>query len=240
MAAAARVVAELGFNLVDLNFECPIRRLLARGEGGALMDSPERIGQIVAAVVRAVAIPVTVKIRSGPDAGQETAVEVAQRAEDAGAAAVSVHARSVQQAYVGGPDWGVLARVKQATCLPVIGGGGIREADDAVRMLAETGVDAVSIGRGCLGNPWIFRQARALLSGGGRVAGPTLAERGRLMLQLIEGEFHLYGQPLALRRLPRMSGYFAQALPDAAAFRDAVRQVKNLPQFRRVVRQYFG
>ena len=134
------------------------------------MDSPERIGQIVAAVVRAVAIPVTIKIRSGPDAGQETAVEVAQRAEDAGAAAVSVHARSVQQAYVGGPDWSVLARVKQATCLPVIGGGGIREADDAVRMLAETGVDAVSIGRGCLGNPWIFRQARALLSGGGRVA----------------------------------------------------------------------
>ena len=153
---------------------------------------------------------------------------------------MSVHARSVQQAYVGGPDWGVLARVKQATCLPVIGGGGIREADDAVRMLAETGVDAVSIGRGCLGNPWIFRQARALLSGGGGVAAPTLAERGRLMLQLIEGEFHLYGPPLALRRLPRMSGYFAQALPDAAAFRDAVRQVKNLPQFRRLVRQYFA
>jgi nifR3 family TIM-barrel protein len=240
MAAAARVVAELGFNLVDLNFECPIRRLLARGEGGALMASPERIGQIVDAVVRAVAIPVTIKIRSGPDAGQETAVEVAQRAEDAGVAAVNVHARSVQQAYVGGPDWSVLARVKRATCVPVIGGGGIRQAEDAVRMLVETGVDAVSIGRGCLGNPWIFRQARALLSGGGSVAGPTMAERGRLLLQLIEGEFHLYGTPLALRRLPRMSGYFAQTLPDMRSFRDAVRQVKNLPQFRRLVRQYFG
>jgi tRNA-dihydrouridine synthase B len=240
MAEAARVVAELGFNLVDLNFECPVRRLVVRGQGGALMDSPQRIGQIVAAVVRAVAIPVTVKIRSGPDAGRETAVEVAQRAEDAGAAAVSVHARSVQQAYVGGPDWRVLARVKRATCLPVIGGGGIREADDVVRMLAETGVDAVSIGRGCLGNPWIFRQARALLSGGGRIAAPTPAERGRLMLQLIEGEFHLYGPPLALRRLPRMSLYFAQSLPDPAAFRDAVRQVRGLSHFRRLVRQYFG
>ena len=240
MAAAARVVAELGFNLVDLNFECPIRRLLARGEGGALMDSPERIAEIVAAVVRAVTIPVTIKIRSGPAAGQETAVEVAQRAEDAGAAAVSMHARSVQQAYVGGPDWGVLARVKRATCLPVIGGGGIRDAADAVRMLAETGVDAVAIGRGCLGNPWIFRQARALLSGAAEAAPPTLAERGRLMLQLIEGEFQLYGPPLALRRLPRMSGYFAQALPDAAEFRAAVRQVRNLPQFRRLVREHFG
>jgi tRNA-dihydrouridine synthase B len=204
------------------------------------MASPERIGQIVAAVVRAVAIPVTVKIRSGPNAGEETAVEVAQRAEDAGAAAVSVHARSVEQAYIGGPDWDVLARVKQATCLPVIGGGGIRGPDDVLRMLAETGVDAVSIGRGCLGNPWIFRHARALLSGGGHIAPPIPAERGRLLLELIEGEFHLYGQPLALRRLPRMSGYFAQALPDAAAFRAAVRQVKNLAQFRRVVREFFG
>jgi len=240
MAAAARVVAEQGFNLVDLNFECPIRRLLARGEGGALMDSPERIGQIVAAVVRAVATPVTIKIRSGPDAGQETAVEVAQRAEDAGAAAVSVHARSVRQGYAGGPDWSVLTRVKRATCLPVIGGGGIRLADDAVRMLAETGVDAVSIGRGCLGNPWIFRQARALLNGGVRIAPPTRAERGRLLLQLIEGEFRLYGPPLALRRLPRMSGYFAQMLPAAASFRAAVRQANSLSQFRRLVRQYFG
>jgi len=240
MAAAARFVAEQGFNLVDLNFECPIRRLLVRGEGGALMASPERIGQIVAAVVRAVEIPVTVKIRSGPDANQETAVEVAQRAEDAGAAAVSVHARSVQQAYVGGPDWSVLACVKRATCLPVIGGGGIRDADDAVRMLAETGVDAVSIGRGCLGNPWIFRQARALIHGGARIAPPTRAEQGRWLLELIEGEFQLYGPPLALRRLPRMSGYFAHALPEAESFRAEVRQIRNLPQFRRLVRQHFG
>jgi len=240
MAVAAQVVAELGFNLIDLNFECPIRRLLARGEGGALMDSPERIGQIVAAVVRAVAVPVTIKIRSGPSAAEETAVEVAQRAEDAGAAAVSVHARSVQQAYVGGPDWSVLTRVKQATCLPVIGGGGIRTAEDALRMLAETGVDALSIGRGCLGNPWIFRQTRALLNGGGHLPAPSPAERGRLLLQLIEGEFHLYGPALALRRLPRMSGYFAQWLPEGAKFRAAVRQVKNLPQFRRAVREHFG
>jgi tRNA-dihydrouridine synthase B len=239
MAAAAEVVAELGFNVIDLNFECPIRRLLKRGEGGALMDSPERIAQIVEAVARAANLPVTIKIRSGPREGEETAVEVAQRAEDAGAAAVSVHARSVEQAYVGGPDWSVLERVKRATCLAVIGGGGIRTADDAVKMLAETGVDAVSIGRGCHGNPWIFRQARSLLSGGGKTGAPSLAERGRAMLQLIEGEFHLYGPPLALRRMPRTSGYFAQWLGDGAAFRADVKDVKNLQQFRRVVREHF-
>src|SRR5205085_7269806 len=161
MAEAARVVEEKGFDFVDLNFECPIRRLTQRGEGGALMNDPAAIGRIVAAVVRAVSIPVTLKIRSGPDGGNETAAEVARRAEQAGAAAVDVHARSVAQAYVGGPDWSVVRRVKEAVRIPVLGSGGIREAADALRFLRETGADGVAIGRGCLGNPWIFQQARA-------------------------------------------------------------------------------
>src|SRR5947209_11202797 len=114
MAEASRVVEERGFDIVDLNFECPIRRLMNRGEGGALLADPPAIGRIVAAVVRAVSIPVTLKVRSGPDGGRETAVEVARTAESAGAAAVDVHARSVAQAYVGGPDWDVVARVKRS------------------------------------------------------------------------------------------------------------------------------
>src|SRR5438270_6439826 len=124
MAEAARVVEEKGFDIVDLNFECPIRRLLNRGEGGALLGEPAAIGRIVAAVVRAVSVPVTLKIRTGPDGAHETAPEVARQAEGAGAAAVDVHARSVAQAYAGGPDWPVVARVKQAVCIPVLGSGG--------------------------------------------------------------------------------------------------------------------
>jgi len=243
MAEAARVVAELGFDLVDLNFDCPVRRLLARGEGGALMADPPAIARLIAAVVRAVSIPVTLKIRSGPDADRETAVEAAQRAEDAGASAVSVHARSVAQGYAGGPDWGVIARVRQAVQIPVIGSGGVRQAADAIRLLAATGADAVAIGRGCLGNPWIFSQAVALWSGGGVSSrtgrGPTAAERGRALLELVEGEFRLYGPPLALRRLPRTAGYFAAAVPRAAEFRQALRQVRNLDHFRRLVREFF-
>ena len=162
MAEAARVVEELGFNLVDLNFECPIRRLLGRGEGGALMADPAAIGRIVRAVVRAVSTAVTVKIRSGPDGQRETAGEAACRAEQAGAAAVEVHARSVAQAYAGGPDLGVIGRVKRRVRIPVLASGGIRQASDVPRLLAESGADAAAIARGCLGNPWIFRQARAL------------------------------------------------------------------------------
>ena len=240
MADAARVVAEQGFSIVDLNFECPIRRLVGRGEGGALMSDPPAIARLVEAVVRAVDIPVTLKIRSGPDNEHETAVEVARLAEAAGAAAVDVHARSVAQSYVGGPDWSVVARVKQAVKIPVLGSGGVREAVDAVRFLKETGADGVAIGRGCLGNPWIFQQARSLVTGGAVVAPPNLSERARVLLQLVAGEFDFYGNHLALKRLPRVACYFAKALPDFAAFRDEVQQVKNMQDFKRLVREHFS
>lgn len=239
MADAAKVVAEQGFSVVDLNFECPIRRLVGRGEGGALMADPPAIAKLVEAVVRAVDIPVTLKIRSGPDGERETAPEVARLSEQAGAAAVDVHARSVAQSYVGGPDWTVVARVKQAVRIPVMGSGGVREAVDAIRFLKETGADGVAIGRGCLGNPWIFQQARSLVTGGATVAPPNLAERSRVLLQLVASEFDFYGNHLALKRLPRVACYFAKALPDFAAFRDAVQQVRNEQDFKRLVREHF-
>lgn len=239
MAAAARVVEEQGFDLVDLNFECPIRRVIARGEGGALMADPPAIAHIVAAVVRAVSIGVMIKVRTGPDADHETVVEIAQRAQDAGAAAIEVHARSVAQSYVGGPDWDVVARVKQAVQIPVLGSGGIAQAADVVQRLKESGADAVSIGRGCLGNPWIFRQTQALLSGNPQSRPPGRAERGRVLLQLVEGEFRYYGPVLAVRRLPRVSCYFAKDLPDFAEFRGAVQRVRDLAAFRRLTAEFF-
>jgi tRNA-dihydrouridine synthase len=204
-----------------------------------LLSDPPAIGRLVAAVVRAVSIPVTLKVRSGPDAEHFTAVDAAVRSEQAGAAAVSLHARSVAQGYVGGPDWQLVARLKQAVRIPVIGSGGIRTAADAVEYLRQSGADAVAVGRGCLGNPWIFSQARALHRGGA-ASQPTLAERGRVLLRLIAGEFHLYGAPLALRRLPRTSGYFARWLADPAAFRQGAVAARSLPQFRRLVKEHFS
>jgi tRNA-dihydrouridine synthase B len=239
MAEAARVVEEQGFDLVDLNFECPIRRLLNRGEGGALLADPPAVGRIVAAVVRAVSVPVTLKIRTGPDDGRETAVEVASRAADARAAGVEVHARSVAQAYAGGPDWSVVARVKQAVPIFIAGSGGVREPADALHFLRASGADAVGIGRGCLGNPWIFAQARALLQDQPPPRPPTPAERGRALLQLVEGEFRLYGPVVGLRRLARTSCYFAKHLPDFAEFRQRVHRTQNLHEFRRLVKEHF-
>jgi tRNA-dihydrouridine synthase B len=238
-AEAARVIEERGFDIVDLNFECPIKRLVNRGEGGALLADPPAVARIATAVVSAVSIPVTLKIRTGPDGGRETAVEVARRAEQAGAAAIDLHARSVAQAYVGGPDWSVVSRVKLSVGIPVMGSGGIRVAEDAIRYLAESGADAVAIGRGCLGNPWIFRHARALYQGGTELPEPTPSERGRVLLDLVEGEFQMYGPGAAIRRLARTSCYFAKFVPEFAAFREAVHRVRDLPEFRRLVKVHF-
>ena len=203
------------------------------------MADPPAIARLVEAVVRAVDIPVTLKIRTGPDAERETAVEVACLAEQAGASAVDVHARSVAQSYVGGPDWSVIARVKQAVRIPVLGSGGVRDAADAMRFLKETNADGVAIGRGCLGNPWIFQQARSLVTGGATIGPPNIAERARVVLQLVEGEFDFYGNHLAAKRLPRVACYFAKTLPDFAGFRDAVQSVKTVAEFKRLVREHF-
>jgi nifR3 family TIM-barrel protein len=239
MAEAARNVEEQGFDIVDLNFECPIRRLCKRGEGGALMSDPAAIERIVQAVVRAVTAPVTLKIRTGPDAEHMTAVEVAQRAEAAGAAAVEVHARSVQQSYVGGPDWSIVTQVKQAVGIPVFGSGGVREAVDAVRFLRESGADGVGIGRGCLGNPWIFREARALWNGGVVLPPPTLAERAKALLDLAEDEYDYYGPVLSFKRLPRVSCYFAKFVPGFDEFKEAVQKIRFMREFHQLVKEHF-
>ena len=239
MAEAARVVEERGFSIVDLNFECPIRRLIQRGEGGALLSDPAAIGRIVAAVVKAVSVPVTLKIRTGPNEANETCVEVARAAEQGGAAAVDLHARSVQQAYVGEADWSAVTRLKQAVTIPVLGSGSVRSPADAVRFLRETGADGVAIGRGCLGNPWIFKQSRELFQTGVTGRDPSPVERGRALLQLIEGEFRYYGAPLALRRLARTSCYFAKFVPNFDDFKQAVHKVRDLAAVRRLIGGHF-
>jgi nifR3 family TIM-barrel protein len=238
-AEAARVIEELGFDLVDLNFECPIRRLMDRGEGGALLESPSAVGAIVRAVRKAVGIPVTLKIRTGPDGERENAPEVGRAAEGEGAAAVCLHARSVEQAYKGGPDWDAIGRLKAAVGIPVIGSGGVRTAGDARALVARTGADAVAVGRGCLGNPWIFREARSLFLGGARFPAPTPSERGRVLLHLLDLQVQFMGEGLARKGLSRTACYFAKFLPGFDAFRRAVHGVRNLKEFKSLVLEHF-
>lgn len=166
MADAARVAAAMGrFAAIDINCGCPVRKMVARGAGAALIRAPEKIAAIVRAMRAAVTLPVTVKTRTGFSEDTQNISELAHAVEEAGAAAISIHARLAARKHSGAADWESLARVKAERGIPVVGNGGVTTADDALRMLRETGVDGVMIGRAAVGRPWLFAEIRARLNG---------------------------------------------------------------------------
>ena len=179
---AARI-EERPFAVLDFNMGCPVPKIVGNGEGSALMREPKLAGEIIAAMVKAIRKPVTVKIRKGFDEAHVNAVEIAKIAEDAGAAAVAVHGRTREQFYSGRADWEIIARVKEAVSIPVIGNGDVTDGESARRMLAETGCDGVMIGRGARGNPWLFAQTAAFLEDGRILQPPSLEEKKKMMLR---------------------------------------------------------
>jgi tRNA-dihydrouridine synthase B len=194
MAAAATVIEELGFPLVDINMGCPVRKVVRDGAGAALARDPRLVEAIVRACVRAVSIPVTVKIRSGWDhKGDATAAIVGGAAEQAGAAMISIHGRPRERRHAGEVDYGALAQAKAALGIPVVGNGGVADAASARRMIRETGCDAVMIGRGAYGRPWVFRDVARALAGQTPLPPPDRASRCDLMREHLDGMLDLMG-----------------------------------------------
>ena len=177
MADAAQICEGLGFDIVDLNYGCPVRKVIAREAGAAMLTDLERLERVTSAVVRSVKVPVTAKIRIGWDQNSTNATDVARSLEQSGVRWITVHARSRAEKFSGQAHWEVIADVKKATTLPVIGNGDVKTPEDAKRMMDETGCDAVMVGRGSFGNPWLFGRAQRMVAGGDPGPEPTPRER---------------------------------------------------------------
>jgi tRNA-dihydrouridine synthase B len=202
-------------DLIDINFGCPAKKVACKkegvGAGAGLLREPDLLVAITRAVVQAVSLPVTVKTRLGWDEGSIIIEDLARRLEDTGIAALALHARTRSQGFKGQADWTWIARVKQVVRIPVIGNGDIREPSDAVRMFEETGCDAVMIGRGAMGNPWLFARTRAVLCGHPDPGPPTLEERTAVYLDLLDTSVAEKGEPRGVFEMRRfLSGYLKE------------------------------
>jgi tRNA-dihydrouridine synthase B len=234
MAQAALTGKQWGAEVIDVNMGCPVRKVTRNGAGSALLCDPGRAAAIVRAIHTASGLPVSAKIRSGWDAHHRNYLEMAEHLEDAGCIALAVHARTRAQGYAGAADWSVISDlVRHRGKMAIVGNGDVKTPVDARRMLESTGCDVVMIGRGALGNPWIFRE---LLGG----SPPTAQERAQVVLSHLAAHVEFVGEPLgAVRSFRKHLGWYSHALRGAAAFRSAVNQLEQLEDVQRAARRFF-
>lgn len=231
---AAKVAQDHGAEIIDINMGCPVPKVFKHGAGCALMEEPARAAEIVERIGRATGLPVTAKIRSGIDSERINCVEVGLALQEAGCAAVAIHPRTRAQGYAGYADWRLIRRLKEALRVPVIGNGDVKSVADARRMLEETGCDAVMIGRGALGNPWLFRQ----LEGG---EPPTTEERHRVVLEHFAAHVEFRGDPrAALRQFRKHIGWYAKGLSGASAFRAEAMNLETVEAVERALDAFFS
>jgi tRNA-dihydrouridine synthase B len=263
MAAAAQIVEGMGADIVDVNMGCPVPKIAKHNAGCSLMREPAHAAEVVRAMVRAVSIPVTVKMRAGWDADAINAPDLAKRMEDVGASAVAVHGRTAAQSYSGQSDWDLIARVASAITIPVFGSGDCVEAQQVVDRLAQSGVAGVLVGRGALRNPWIFEQAAALAAG--RAARSiTMEDRARFLLEYIdllmterldeaEGFRHVApGEAKAdessparghdrwvINKLRALNSWYTKGLDGGSQLRVAINAADSISRLRAVVEEFF-
>ena len=239
MAQAAEIALGYKPDIIDINMGCPAPKIALNGCGSALMKDPELCGRIVRAVKDVSPVPVTVKIRKGWDKNSVNAVEVAQICEAAGADAIAVHGRTREQQYMPSADWDIIRQVKRAVKVPVIGNGDVTSAALAAQMLEHTGCDMVMIGRGALGNPWIFREI-SMLIGHDRPSLPvSTAERITVMLRHVSKMCEYKGEAVAMREARKHAAWYLKGIKGAAALRkraveivtyeDLIRLCKDIP-----------
>lgn len=235
MARAAAMIEEAGADIVDINMGCPVKKVVHNGSGSALMNDLPRAEAIIRAVVRAVSVPVTVKMRTGWDEEHIAAPELAKRAEQAGAAAVIVHGRTRQQFYSGRANWQRIKEVVEAVSVPVIGNGDIVDGRSAASIMNETGCKAVMIGRGAQGNPWIFREITHFLETGELLPPPSAKERCEQILRHFEALIEYKGEYIGLREMRAHASWYTKGLYGSACMRERINRAQSPEQFRDII-----
>jgi tRNA-dihydrouridine synthase B len=240
LTAAAEIAVERGADLIDLNCGCPVKKIVKTECGAALLKDPPLIGRILRALRARVParVPVTLKIRIGWSA--PNGPEVARIAEDSGAQAITVHGRTREQLYTGRCDLDQIRAVKEAVSIPVFGNGDVLTAADAKTMLERTGVDGVMIGRGAVGNPWIFRRAKAVLEGLPEPPPPTIADVRDLLVDLLDAVVLAHGPYQGVRMMRKYFGYWTKGAPGARSFRAEANVIDDAAELRAFIAARFG
>ncbi|MBE5915279.1 MAG: tRNA dihydrouridine synthase DusB [Pseudobutyrivibrio ruminis] len=244
MAAMAAKIEHRNFDILDINMGCPVPKVVNNGDGSALMKNPVLAGKIIEGMVKAIGKPVTVKIRKGFDEEHVNAVEMAHVAQESGAAAIAVHGRTREQYYSGKADWSIIAAVKEAVSIPVIGNGDILDAKDVIAMKEQTNCDGFMIGRGAQGNPWIFHQILHYFETGELIGKPPMEEMVKTMLRHAKLQIEFKGDYLGIREMRKHAAWYTAGYKGASKLRGQINDVETYQQleeiFERFMNQYRG
>lgn len=235
----AKRMEERPFAILDINMGCPAPKVVNNGEGSALMKNPALAEAIVGKTVKAIRKPVTVKIRKGFDDEHVNAVEIAKAAESAGAAAVSVHGRTREQFYAGKADWDIIAQVKQAVKIPVIGNGDVTDGESARRLMAETGCDGVMVARAARGNPWIFREIKEYLADGTKRERPSTREVKEMVLRHAALLLEYKGEYTGIREMRKHVSWYTAGYPHSAKIRGQVNEMESFDDLKASIEAIF-
>ena len=239
VTAAKYIYETMKPDLIDINMGCPVPKVALRAQAGsALLKNPDKVYEIVSAVVKAVPIPVTVKIRSGWDSTSINAVEIAKKIEAAGAKAIAVHGRTRAQGYSGKADWSIIKKVKEAVSIPVIGNGDIRSCYDAKRMIEETGCDAVMIGRGALGNPWLIKECVDYLENGIEPQEVTVDEKIEMILKHLSYLLEIKQEKVAILELRGHAAWYLKGIPHTAQVRQKLMQATTKEDVKTILNEF--
>jgi len=239
MATSAALVEQMGADIVDINVGCPVKKVVKQGGGSNLLRDLPLLERIFTATRKAVSIPLTAKIRIGWDRSNVNALEVLKLAEDCGLEALAVHGRARCDLFTGCADWSVIARVKDAARIPVIGNGDVTTPEDAERMFRETGVDGVMIGRGILCNPWLMRQCHDHLCGNA-LRPVALEEKAQFMLSFLRRISEGVPPAAAAGKMKRMGGYLSKGFPGGARLRAAIHAATSSEEILNLTREFLG